>query len=208
MSSLVPPTDPRFRHLDRATLALGALGFLALCVLFSPFVADDAYIVGRYALNAAAGNGLVYNVGERVTALTSPLHALIEAGIATLGLDPVTGYRLLSPLLVLAGWFVALRETRLRGLGLVLFTALTLFSPFLVLWSVGGLETALLTCLATLFTARLVVVARAGAATAGDLVRLGVLAALMFLTRYDSVVVSVPILLAVALVEYCRPVRG
>ncbi len=196
----------RSRNLDGTAITICAIIFLALCALSWPFVADDAYIVGRYALNAAAGNGLVFNLGERVTALTSPLHALLETALAYFGLDPVRSYRLIAPLLVLAGWFAALRETGMRGHALVLFTALSLFSPFLVLWTVGGLETALLTCFATLFTSRLAVLTRVGAAKAPDFVWLGILAALMFVTRYDSVLVTAPVLLAIAVVEYRRPI--
>jgi hypothetical protein len=180
------------------------LVFLALCALFWPFVADDAYIVGRYAQNAAAGDGLVYNVGEQVSALTSPLHALLETALAYCGLDPVHSYRIIAPMLVLAGWFTAVRETGLRGRTFLLFTVISLFSPFLALWAVGGLETGLLACLVTLFVSRLVVVNRFGAADKYDFVWLGLLAGLMFLTRYDSVLVTVPILLAIAVVEYRR----
>lgn len=192
--------------MDHATVGIGAIVFLALCGLLWPFLADDALIVGRYAQNAAAGNGLVYNVGERVSALTSPLHALLETGLAYFGLDPVASYRVIAPVLVLAGWLAALRETELRGYALIIFTALSLCSPFVVLWTVGGLETAMLTCFATLFISRLVLLTRLGAAKDQDFLQLGILAALMFLTRYDSVLVTGPILLAITLVEYRRRV--
>lgn len=205
MIAIEPPERHRSFDMNRAIIAGSAMVFLALCFLFWRFVADDAYIVGRYAQNAAAGNGLVYNVGERVSALTSPLHALLEAALAYCGLDPVKAYRIVAPMLVLAGWYAAIRETGLRGHTLVLFTAVSLFSPFLALWTVGGLETAVLACLATLFMSRLVVMKRVGAADGHDLVWLGLLAALMFLTRHDSVLVTAPVLIAIAVVEYRRP---
>ncbi len=201
--------EPSERHrafaMGRATIAGSAMVFLAMCCLFWPFVAEDAYIVGRYAQNAAAGNGLVYNIGERVSALTSPLHALLETALAYCGLDPVNGYRIIAPMLVLAGWYAALRETGLRGHALLLFTAVSLFSPFLALWTVGGLETAVLAGVATLFISRLVVMKRVGTAERNDFVWLGLLAALMFLTRHDSVLVTAPVLIAIAVVEFRRP---
>ncbi|KPU84639.1 hypothetical protein JI58_02765 [Marinosulfonomonas sp. PRT-SC04] len=199
------PTYHGPTYKDRAIIIASALAFLSLCALFWGFVADDAYIVGRYAQNAAAGNGLVYNIGEQVSALTSPLHALLESALAYCGLDPVKSYRIIAPAMVLTGWFVALSTTGLRGHRLLLFTALSLFSPFLVLWSVGGLETAMLASLATLFVTRLVVLNRVGAATGRDYVWLGLLAALMFLTRHDSVLVSAPILFTIFVLEYRRP---
>jgi len=181
-----------------------ALLFLALCILFSPFVADDAYIVGRYAMNAADGLGLVYNVGERVSALTSPLHALVETLLATTGMDPVLGYRLAAPLLLLFAWWVAVCQVRLEGRTLLLFTVLSLGSPFLVLWTVGGLETPLLAALAVLFTVRLVTMSRQAAPQAADFLWLGVTAGLMFVTRYDTVLVTVPPLLAVVSLYWRR----
>lgn len=138
MTVVDPPAQRAAFDMDRVIIAGGATVFLALCALFWPFVADDAYIVGRNAANAAAGHGLVYNVGEQVSALTSPLHALLETAFAFVGLDPVLSYRLIAPVLVLAGWVQACRETGVRGRTLLLFTALSLGSPFLALWTVGG----------------------------------------------------------------------
>lgn len=204
-----PASSPaQHRHIFRTGHSAAILGsavvFIGLCALYWQFVADDAYIVGRYARNAAAGHGLVYNIGEHVSALTSPLHALLESLLAFLGLAPVTSYRLIAPFLVLAGWYVALRETDIRGSTFYLFTALSLFSPFLALWSIGGLETPLLACLATVFISRLSVMKRAGIAQNRDFIVLGGAAGLMFLTRYDSVLVTAPILLAITVIEFRR----
>lgn len=195
---------PTVTGFDRAFIAISIVVFLTLCATFWPFVADDAYIVGRYAMNAAAGDGLVYNIGERVSALTSPLHALLETLFAVFGLDPVNAYRLIAPVFVLTGWLFALRQTGLRAGALVFFTAMSLFSPFVALWTVGGLETALLTFLTTLFVSQLVLLCRTGVAQSRDFIWLGVLVALMFLTRYDSLFVTAPILLAILVVEFRR----
>ncbi|QFU09841.1 hypothetical protein PARPLA_00596 [Rhodobacteraceae bacterium THAF1] len=186
-------------------MGIGVTAFTLLCVLFWPFVADDAYIVGRYALNAAAGDGLVYNVGERVSALTSPLHALLASAIARAGFHPVESYRLLALCLIVVGWAIAIRRTGIGGTRLALFTALSLGSPFLALWSVGGLETAILSLLATVFAAWLVVLGRAGSARDRDYLALGALAGMMFLTRHDSVLITGPLLLAILCVDYRRP---
>jgi hypothetical protein len=43
---------------------------------------DDAYITYRYAANLAAGQGLVYNPGERVLGTTSPAYALLLGSMA------------------------------------------------------------------------------------------------------------------------------
>ena len=49
---------------------------------------DDAYITFRYATNLANGQGLVYNLGERVLGTWDPpLYAIILGALAWLG-DP------------------------------------------------------------------------------------------------------------------------
>ncbi len=47
-------------------------------------VPEDALIYARYISNALAGNGLVYNVGEHVNALTSPLFSYLLLGSSAL----------------------------------------------------------------------------------------------------------------------------
>src|ERR1700691_3876091 len=64
-----------------------ALVILVVCILGYParnFVLDDALIYARYVSNALAGNGLVFNVGERVNALTSPLFSYLILGASAL----------------------------------------------------------------------------------------------------------------------------
>jgi hypothetical protein len=55
-------------------------------------LADDAFITYRYAANLAAGQGFVYNAGERLLGTTSPLLTVLLALGALLHLDiPATG---------------------------------------------------------------------------------------------------------------------
>jgi len=63
---------------------------MAMWVAFFPLLADDAYIPARYVRQLYAGHGLVFNAGERINALTSPLHTLVLAAIAPLTSDTVT----------------------------------------------------------------------------------------------------------------------
>ena len=63
-----------------ATVAGGAgvgLFALAIGVAQAPFSYDDAWITYRYAFNLASGNGLVYNVGERVFGTSAPGYAVL-----------------------------------------------------------------------------------------------------------------------------------
>jgi arabinofuranosyltransferase len=50
---------------------------LFLCLAQHTIVLDDALIYARYVQNALSGHGLVFNAGERVNALTSPLMAYL-----------------------------------------------------------------------------------------------------------------------------------
>jgi len=179
--------------------------FLAVCWLFRPFVADDAFIVGRYALNAADGLGLVYNAGEQVSALTSPLHALFEVLLAQFTDDPVAAYRIIAPVFPVLGVIIARRIADLDPGESALFFVIALTSPFMALWSVGGLETPMLAGLAAVFGGQVLAISRASVAQRRDIYLLAIFAGLMFLTRFDSVIVTLPVMLSLAVV--CRGQR-
>jgi arabinofuranosyltransferase len=54
---------------------------LLLGVLLGAIAFDDPFVTYRYAWNAAQGNGLLYNSGERVLSTTAPLYALVLAAV-------------------------------------------------------------------------------------------------------------------------------
>ena len=61
-----------------------------------PYLLDDAFISFRYARNLVEGHGLVYNPGERVEGYTNFLWTLFAAGFLRIGIDPLTGSRILG----------------------------------------------------------------------------------------------------------------
>ena len=81
------------------TAVLGAVlsGFFLGAYLLV-YWADDAYIFQRYAANAAAGNGLVYNIGERVEGFTSPLWMAVHVVLQTLGMTKLIWAQVLGAL--------------------------------------------------------------------------------------------------------------
>ncbi|MBT8475245.1 MAG: hypothetical protein KJO78_07210, partial [Alphaproteobacteria bacterium] len=187
---------------------LGAVVLSAAGVMlaaFAAFVADDAFIVGRYARNAAEGLGLVYNEGERVSALTSPLHALFMTLLAQVSDDPVALYRSLAPAIAALGLGGAPFIARVGLPASVFVLAFALGSPFTVLWSVGGLETPVLFALIALYAAILVRIWTEDAATDRHVFALAALCGLAFLTRFDSLLVTLPPMLALAAVSLRRP---
>jgi hypothetical protein len=81
-----------------ATLLLAALTVLMFVVFFA-LPADDAYIVARYVRQLYYGHGLVFNPGERINAITSPLLTFVIAAIHPLSREPVDIYRVAAALL-------------------------------------------------------------------------------------------------------------
>lgn len=111
---------------------------------------DDAYISFRYAANLAAGEGLVFNPGERVEGFSNLLWTLGAALFILIGADPMLAAKLAglaAAVLTLVVLDRLLARTvdgyaaRLAGLALA---ALAVPSAF---WSVQGMETPLFTLL-------------------------------------------------------------
>jgi len=109
------------------------------------FTNDDALISIRYAENLAAGNGLVYNAGERVLGTTTPLWTLLLAGFGVLGFDLPTTATVLGVLAY--GWAGAATVLLLRAGGAPWFSQafaalLVATAPGLQYWAGSGMETA------------------------------------------------------------------
>lgn len=200
---------------DRRFRTAWAILWLALIALawVNRFVQDDAFIVFRYAANFAHGQGLVYNLGERVEGYTCFLYALLVGLGLRLGLEPVR-LSFAIGLVALAGSLLAtyrlatrLEADRLFGLGaMALLGANYTFSAY----ATGGLETSLHALLVTAFLAlgcdELLLPTR----RIGRRLALSLLAALVAMTRLDSVVLIAPMALALLFTgpEHARGARG
>ena len=105
---------------------------------------DDAYISFRYLDNWLAGNGLVFNPGERVEGYTNFLWIVLLAPLSFFGLSPETGSMLLSLCaLAILLWCLfqtasSLTENWIAGWCAVLLAA---GSVHLSRWTVSGMET-------------------------------------------------------------------
>lgn len=126
-------------------LALG--GVLAASFLHSwqrAFLIDDAYISFRYARNLVEGNGLVFNIGERVEGYTNFLWTLLMALASEAGVDPSLASQAAGMTASLLLLIVAHRWGRDLGLGrgwaLVAPGMLALNRSYAA-WATGGLET-------------------------------------------------------------------
>lgn len=171
---------------------------LVMAIAYFPLRADDAYIVGRYAKNVLAGHGLVFNAGEPVNALTSPLHLALLLPLQAAFGDGVTAWRVLSAF----GGAAAVVVVALRRWGLTmrtaLYLALVLASPFVAFWFVGGLETPLLAALCATIATLALGAARDEPHAVRRACLIVLLATLAVFTRYDAVLFVGPIALAAA----------
>jgi arabinofuranosyltransferase len=127
---------------------------LLVHVNYLRFVCDDAFISFRYAKNFVEGNGLVYNISERVEGYTNFLWTLLLSLFMKMGLDPVMMSQVLGVLFSLATVLLLLRlnkrfypEENLFNYLAPLFLACC---GAYAAWSTGGLETSLFTFLVLL----------------------------------------------------------
>lgn len=143
------------RRVVAAVIAAAAVLFAAHAVqlarLQGSFCIDDAYISFRYAKNLAAGEGLVFNPGERVEGYTNFGWVLLMAPLEWVGARPDVAARWLNGALGLSLICVALgflaRSSRAPAAALPLAAALLAADGSLARWSQDGLETPLFSLL-------------------------------------------------------------
>lgn len=136
---------PSVRWLLLIGALLVAAAALAHIAYYFPRTVDDMFIHLRYAENLASGNGLVYNLGERVEGFSSPMWVpLIAVGIA-LGFNGVTFSKLVSLAFLgflLWGLYKLGREQlKLGPLSALLPPACCAANSYIIAWSTWGLET-------------------------------------------------------------------
>ena len=153
------------------------------------FTAEDAYITYRYAENWVNIGSLVYNEGEPINAMTSPLHAVLSAALFSVTGNTVLSNKILSFVLLLLSTLIVWYRYR-ESLHLQVLALLLLIPPSVLLWTFGGLETPILLFLATLTVS---LALRPPPFNLKLLWAIFLLAGLAFLTRYDSILFFLPV---------------
>ncbi|NLX11561.1 MAG: hypothetical protein GXY36_18095 [Chloroflexi bacterium] len=97
---------------DVLLLALVVALVAALTAAFWDYTQDDVFITFVYSRNLAEGEGFVFNPGERVQGTTTPLYALLLAGVYRITPDLLHAGNVLSALFLLAAIGLAVRLTR------------------------------------------------------------------------------------------------
>jgi hypothetical protein len=177
---------------------IAAALFAAACAALFRFTAEDAYIVQRYAKQLVRGDGLIFNIGERVSALTSPLQTLILGALTWLLPWPMTAYKVFGAAVAGGAILFAGRRLFSGDAERAVFLSATLASPFVAMWAIGGLETPLLLACVTVLTA-LALDMDEGSPSAARLAQFFLLTAVAFLLRHDSVVFLGPLAVGIVL---------
>lgn len=166
--------------------------FLITLYYYFPFSIEDSYIVGRYAHNFAEHGALAYNIEDPISALTSPLHAILEGILYTIfRIDPVVLWKYTSLIFLIASVFVLSKLMKSKSQKVFLLSAMLLTAPIL-LWTVAGLETILLLFLLSLL---IYVFLNEVLEQKNTLIKLGFLFGFIFLTRFDTAVFLFPLAL-------------
>lgn len=135
---------------SRLTLfVLAALVALTIAarLLPGPRTIDDAFITFRYSRNLVEGQGFVYNPSVHTLGTTTPLFALLNAGLSLLtGGQDFPHYAIVWSALADSGTVICLYLLARRLTGSALFAALPAalwaVAPMSVTFAVGGMETS------------------------------------------------------------------
>lgn len=128
-------------------LVIGLVAMVIHNYRIMPWMLDDAFISFRYSENFASGNGLVFNLGERVEGYTTFLWVFLLGVGNWLGMETVSIARVLAWLAALAtiglvavSYRIISGVTRfVSGLAVLLLCSCGVFSP----WPSSGMEVSL-----------------------------------------------------------------
>ena len=133
-------------RLERYALVVAVLACALLAWPLRAYVTDDTFIHLQYARHLAAGDGFVFNPGERVYGSTSPLWVMLLANAMAMGVDGLLASKWLGALATLASlllWARLVRQTigdaRIRAASLIVWACHAWMSR----WSLSGMETPL-----------------------------------------------------------------
>ena len=108
-------------------------------IFYFNFTAEDAYITYRYAENWVDIGSMVYNIGEPINAMTSPVHGILSAAFYFATSQTALSNKIIGTLLLLASAFIVWYRFQGQPQWQVLAVVLTLMPPSILLWTFGGL---------------------------------------------------------------------
>jgi len=191
---------PTGRLSGATALKAAALVVCALVLLRHAWISDDAFITLRTVRNLMEGEGLRWNLNERVQGFTHPLWMFSLAAVYSLTHEPMAAGLLLSLGLSLVTLYLVAFRLRLPAPAVLLVMAGLVASKSFVDYSTSGLENPLTHLLFVLLVAEHMRGHEAGCDPQADsrrrAFRVTLLAGLLALNRLDTMLVSLPFLLS------------
>jgi len=191
---------PTGRLSGATALKAAALVVCALVLLRHAWISDDAFITLRTVRNLVEGEGLRWNLNERVQGFTHPLWMFSLAAVYSLTHEPMAAGLLLSLGLSLVTLYLVAFRLRLPAPAVLLVMAGLVASKSFVDYSTSGLENPLTHLLFVLLVAEHMRGHEAGCDPQADsrrrAFRVTLLAGLLALNRLDTMLVSLPFLLS------------
>lgn len=149
---------------DIRLYGFAVLGILAIVLYYYSrlfdFIQDDSFITYRYVKNFTEGNGLVFNIGERVEGYTCFLWVILLSGVKSLGFNFISASQtlgIISSLLTLLVTYLISSKIFTKSKGTAYNLVFTLSASLMLAvngsfayWAVSGMETGMFACLLTL----------------------------------------------------------
>lgn len=192
-SVLLSRNDPFAISRQASALLWGTVGCLLLLAwVRTAWVCDDAFITMRVVENTLNGFGPVWNVSERVQVYTHPAWFLILLPVLRVVGDGYFAALVPCAICTAATFALLARLAPDRMLLPILIVASLLWSQAFVDFSSSGLENSLVHCLVVAFA---IVTVRPETDVGARLAQAAFVAALLFLTRPDAWIFTLPVLL-------------
>jgi hypothetical protein len=146
----------------------------------------------KYAVNLIDSGTIVFNLGEQMNTLTSPLMVFLDALLYVLFIDITLSLKILSILSLFLSVALILKRFKNKNYSQLVILSIVILSPCVLLWAVGGLDT-----MCTLFFATILIllVYKENQISDRALFAACFLAGLLFLSRYDSILFTMPLVL-------------
>jgi arabinofuranosyltransferase len=195
----------------KIVLAVFCFFLFVYVFLVNAWAGDDAYITFRVVDNFIGGRGLVYNVGERVQAYTSPLWFFLMSFFYYFSREPyftALGISLILNvvLLLIVGQYLIDNFKEDSWQRFMLFVLLLINSKAFVDYTSSGLENSLAHLIAGIFFCFFIFGDFGGVEPkTGTIFTLFFTASLGYLTRQDDLLLFIPVLLYSAIRYFKRP---
>ncbi len=108
-------TEKRLRYI------LIVIFVVVLTLASRHFVSDDSLIYARYARNAVAGRGLVFNINEHVNAMTSPVYCYLLLLVGLIFGNVILASKIIFVLSLIAACLLAENLCRFAGVFVAAF---------------------------------------------------------------------------------------